>query len=389
MNNGQFADPDSNPYGYEQQNTPPNAQPYPYGYANQEATPNSNPNLYGNAQDSNGSTASNAGSPSYTLAPPPPDLPDYRTLDQSQFQRTRNTELARRKQGPRMGLFLLVLLLLIAIGVGSLFFLSRQHSPSQAHNTPSNTVSSNTQSNTNASTNQNGQTTLTVTTHPIIVIENDKGSIRVHAGAASNKVILQATNSANSDTAIPYTETSDLTTVIIYLSPSNGPDIDVTVPVTSDLKLYTNQSNIMVSGVKGQMDLAANAGTITVTYSTITTASIIDDNSGAITATQDILNGHVTLINNSGAITFIGSVSSTGNYQFTGNGGPMDVTLSRNGSFHIDATANNSTVNSNFPGAPVQNGEVHADIGRSPRATVTVSNNGGTVALHAGQSSGQ
>ena len=84
-----------------------------------------------------------------------------------------------------------------------------------------------------------------------------------------------------------------------------------------------------------------------------------------------------------GAITFTGSVGATGNYQFTGNGGPVDVTLPRNGPFHIDATANNSTVNANFPGASVQNGEVHADIGRSPHAVVTVSNNGGTVSLHA------
>jgi hypothetical protein len=373
MNDGQFADSDPNPN--------PNA--YPNGYAKQEGYPNPDPYQYGNAQNSGGSTASNAGLPSYTIAPPPPDLPDYRTLEQSQFQRIQND---RRNGHSRLGLslLLLVLLLLIAIGAGSFFFLSRQHSTVQTHNTPSNTTSSNPQSNSNTTTNQNGQTTLTVTTHPIIVIENDKGSIRVHAGAASNKVILQATNSTNSSAAIPYTETSDLSTIIIYLSPSNGPDVDVTVPVTSDLKLYTNESNITVSGVKGQMDLNANSGTITVTYSTITTASVLNDNSGAINATQDILNGNVTLINNSGAITFTGSVGATGNYRFTGNGGPVNVTLPRNGSFRIDATANNSTVNANFPGAPVQNGEVHANIGRSPHATVTVSNNGGTVSLHAG-----
>lgn len=371
MNDGQF-DSDPNPYGYG------------YGQQDASSTPNLDSYLYGNgnAQNSGDSTASNAGSPSYTLAPPPPDLPDYRTLEQSQFQRVQNN---RRNRHPFLGLslLLLALLLLIAIGAGSLFYLSRQHSPAQTHNPSSNTTSSNPQSNSNATTNQNGQKTLTVTTHPVIVIENDKGSIRVHAGAASNKVILQATNSTGSNAAIPYTETGDQSTIIIYLSPSNGPDIDVTVPVTSDLKLYTNESNIIVSGVKGQMDLNANSGTITVTYSTVATASVLNDNSGAITATQTVLNGNVTLINNSGAITFTGSVGATGNYQFTGNGGPVDVTLPRNGPFHIDATANNSTVNANFPGASVQNGEVHADIGRSPHAVVTVSNNGGTVSLHA------
>ncbi len=394
MNDRQFADPDPDPYangygnfgqqddspysnpfasGYGQQNAKPEPSPTPnpYGYAAQEA----NPYSYNNGQSSSDAIASNGGIPSFTLAPPPPHLPEYPTLAQQNFQ-------AKRK-GPRLGIFLVILLLLIGVGIGSMFFLSRSRSTTQSRSTTTNPVTNN--SNPSAS----GQTTLTVTTHPTIVIENDTGSIRVHAGTGSDKVILQSspngtTTSSSTLSHVPYVETSDHSTIVITLSSSNSSDLDVTVPVTSDLKLYTNETNIFVNGVKGQMNLVSNTGTITVSYSTINTASIIDNNTGAITAVRDTLNGNVTLLNNSGTITFSGSVNPSGNYHFTGNGGLMDITLPHDGTFHVDATANNSTVTSNFPGVSVQNGAIHANIGRSPSTKVTIYNNNGAVALHAG-----
>jgi hypothetical protein len=320
--------------------------------------------------------ASNAGSPPYTLAPPPPHLPDYPTLEQQHYRPNR--------QGSRLGILLVILLLLIGVGIGSLLFLSHSGSTTQTRSTNPTSTTKPTTNNSNPSTS--GQITLTVLTHPTIVIENDTGSIRVHAGAASDKVILQPSNSGSTtgSTAIPYTETSDHSTIVISLSSSSSSNLDVTVPVTSDLKLYTNENNIFVNGVKGQMNLDANTGTITVSYSTINTASIIYDNSGAITAVRDTLNGNVTLLNNSGTITFSGSINPSGTYQFSGNGGLMDITLAHDGAFHVDATANNSTISSNFPGVVVQNGEIHANVGRSPRAKVIINNNNGAVALHAG-----
>ena len=377
MSNDPFADPNPDPYfpnygSYGEQNATPD--PYSYGQQSASSTADSNPYPYNDSTpNSFDPMASNASSPAYTLPPPPPHLPDYPTMA-APYQETRS-------RGPRLGILLLIILLLIGIGIGSLFFLIRSRGT-----TASTTVSNPTTSATsNASTNSSGQTILTVTSHPLIVIDNEKGFIRVHAGATSNKVILQSAN--GSTTAIPYTETTDLTTIIIYLSPSNAPDVDVTVPMTSDLKLYTNDSSITVSGVKGQMNLVSNSGIITVTYSTIDTASILDNNTGAISATNTILQGNVTLLNNTGTITFNGSVNPNGTYQFKGNGGLLDITLPRNGAFRIDATTNGSTVTSNFPGATVQNGEIHTNVGKLPRASITIYNNNGAVSLHVGQNS--
>ena len=380
MSNDQFADPNPDPYfsgygSYGEQNASPD--PYSYGQQNASSTGDSNPYPYNDSvPNSFEPMASNASSPAYTLAPPPPHLPDYPTIAQNYQE--------KRPKRPRLGILLLVILLLIGIGIGSLFFLIRSRgTTSSTASTASSNPTTSTASNTG--TNSGGQTVLTVTTHPLIVIDNEKGLIHVHAGAASNKVILQSAN--GNTTTIPYTETTDLRSIIIYLSPPNAPDLNVTVPVTSDLKLYTNDSSITVSGVKGQMNLISNSGTITVTYSTIDTASIINNNSGAITVTNTTLIGNVTLLNNSGTITFNGNVNPNGTYQFKGNGGLVDVTLPRNGAFHIDASANNSSVTSSFPGAAVQNGEIHANLGKLPRASITLYNNNGAVSLHAGQNS--
>lgn len=400
MNDRQFAEPDPNPYAngygsYGQQDGNPYPNPFTYGYGQQDAKPEPSPtpNPYGydeqevnqyqyyNGQSSSEPMASNASSPSYTLAPPPPHLPDYPTLEQQHFQ--------PRRRGPRLGILLIMLLLLIGGGIGSLLFLSHSRSATQSRSTSTtNPITS------NPNPSATGQTILTVTTHPTIVIENDTGSIRVHAGTGSDKVILQSSKSGSTTgsttiLSIPYTETSDQSTIVISLSASNanGYNLDVTVPATSDLKLYTNESNIFVNGVKGQMNLDTNSGAITVSYSTINTASIIDNNSGAITAVRDTLIGAVTLLNNSGTITFSGAINPSGNYQFTGNGGLLDITLPHDATFHVDATANNSTVTSNFPNVRVQNGEIHANIGISPRAKVTIYNNNGAVAIHAGNGS--
>lgn len=328
-------------------------------------------NFYGYEQNAGISGVSNEEPAPFTTAvpPPPPPLPNY-AYPQKQYRRGRSClwiSLA------------LVVLLLAGIGVGGFFLLRTIRGVAQ------------TQSNANGAAVQiqaNGQTTLSVISHPTVIIENDAGFIHVKAGgAASSAVTLQLgqpSNSSSSDSgAIPYTETSAHSTIILTLSPPNGSDLTVTVPAVTDLKLYTNDGDITVDGVSGQMNLLSNTGSVTVTNSTIDTASVLNDNTGAITATQDALQGHVTLSNNSGDITFRGSIDAAGTYAFLDNGGTVDVSLPHNASFHVDATANNSSISSNFPSVQVQNREIHASVGKAPRATVTLYNNGGSISFHA------
>jgi len=245
-----------------------------------------------------------------------------------------------------------------------------------------------------------GPTTIAVSAHPTLVIDShanngstfthDATSIHIQAANTGNKIILQAMNpygiSLPLSIPVPYDRSSDGSTIIIDVDSLQSSRVDITVPAALDLKLYTNSKNIEVDGVSGQVVLSSNSGTITVTHSTLSGSSLLVNNSGAINATQDNLSGPVTFNNNGGSITFNGSIDSNGTYQFQSNSGTIDVTLPRNTSFHLDATANsanNASITSDFPGLPVKKAAIHADVGSPPRALVTLYNNGGSIKLHA------
>jgi len=245
-----------------------------------------------------------------------------------------------------------------------------------------------------------GPTTISVSAHPTLVIDSqanngstftrDTTSIHIHAANTGNKIVLQAMNPygipLSLSVPIPYDRSSDGSTVIIDVDSLQSSRIDVTVPAATNLKSDTNSKNIEVDGVTGQMVLTSNSGSITVTNSTLSASSLLANNSGAINATQDTLSGPVTFNNNEGPITFNGSIDSSGIYQFQSNSGPIDVTLPRNASFHLDATvnsANNASITTDFPGLSVKNAAIHANVGSHPRAQVTFYSNGGSIKLHA------
>ena len=245
-----------------------------------------------------------------------------------------------------------------------------------------------------------GPTTISVSAHPTLVIDSqanngstftpDTTSIHIHAANTGNKIILQALNPygipLSLSVPIPYDRSSDGSTVIIDVDPLQSSRIDVTVPPVINLKSDTTSKNIEVDGVTGQMVLTSNSGSITITNSMLSASSLLGNNSGAINATQDILSGPVTFNNNEGPITFNGSIDSSCKCQFQSNNGPIDVTLPRHASLHVDATvnsANNASIISNFPGLPVKNAAIHANLGSPPRAQVTLYSNGGSIKLHA------
>jgi hypothetical protein len=336
--------------------------------------PYQNQYWYGNEQSSGEPAVSNEDPDTFIkpLPPPPPPLPNYKYPEQQQYRRGRSS----------LWIFLVLLVVLLAGGgVGGFFLLRNLHGNSQGQQTQRNSNS------TPAQVQAQGQVTLPVTSHPTVIIENDAGFIHVKAGSTSSQVTLQLGqvsngNNGSASGTLPYIETDDHSTIVLTLSPPGGSDLTVTVPATTDLKLYTNDKAITVDGVSGQMNLLSNSGSVTVTNSTINTASSLNDNSGVINATHDALQGNVTLSNNSGDITFSGSIDPAGLYTFQDNGGTVNVSLPRNASFHVDATDNISTVSSDFPSVRVQNGEIHASVGKAPHATVTLKNNTGKISLH-------
>jgi len=224
--------------------------------------------------------------------------------------------------------------------------------------------------------------TFSVGALPTIVINDDVGTIHVHTGSTNSSVVVQVTevsrglgnNPDNGQVRYNQDNANNTVTVNANSGPgffgSNNIDIEVTVPTDSNLQIKTDTGEVDVTGVTGQMSLSSDTGTIN--------------------ATQDSLTGQSILKTNTGSVTFDGTIDPKGSYQFVTNTGSVDVTLPANSSFHVDASTDTGSINSDFPGVNVQQGNftgasAHGDVGNAPGATVTLKADTGSISLHQGQ----
>jgi DUF4097 and DUF4098 domain-containing protein YvlB len=215
---------------------------------------------------------------------------------------------------------------------------------------------------------------------PMVVINNDIGSIHVQSGGAGSDVTIQATKHAGfsgniNDVQVHYSQNTTTNTITVNVDRTtnatffNSPSVDfqVTVPKSASLELKTNTGGLDVTGVSGRMSVRSNTGSVEVRDGTLSSGSLLNTNTGSI--------------------TFNGLIGETGSYQFTTNTGSINVTLPAGSSFHLDASTDTGSVTSNFPGVNVQHPNftgavVHSDVGSSPQATVTMSTNTGSINLH-------
>lgn len=233
---------------------------------------------------------------------------------------------------------------------------------------------------TNAGTVTETPRQFVVSTNPTLVINNDTGSMHVRAGSSANDVTIQATRHAglwgNVNTiTVNYTQDREGNSITVNVDRTSGSnffasasvDFDVTVPSTATLQLKTNTGSIDVTGVSGQM--------------------VLTSNTGSITANNGMASGNTQLITNTGSITFNGSIATSGTYQFQTNTGSVDVTLPAESTFHVNASTDTGSINTNFAGVIVQHRQVvgadaSGDVGSSPQATVTLRTNTGSVNLY-------
>jgi len=224
--------------------------------------------------------------------------------------------------------------------------------------------------------------TFSVGALPTVVINDDVGTIHVHTGGTNSSVVVQVTEvsgglGSNPDNGqVSYNQDSANNTVTVNASSgrgffgSNSVDIEVTVPTDSNLQIKTDTGEVDVTGVTGQMSLSSNTG--------------------SIDAVQDSLTGQSFLKTDTGSVTFEGTIDPKGSYRFETNTGEGDVTLPSNSSFHVDATTDTGSINSDFPSVNVQHSDftgasAHGDVGNVPGATVTLKTDTGSISLHQGR----
>ncbi len=224
--------------------------------------------------------------------------------------------------------------------------------------------------------------TFTTSTYPLLVLNNDTGSIHVRAAPNGNVISIQATKHGSpwanlNDLQVSYAQNATTNTVTVNVDRATvnsfftalSVDFDVTVPSAAALQLKTNTGSIDVSGVSGQMTLSSNTGSLQVSAGTV--------------------KGNTSLITNTGSVTFNGAITESGTYTFTTDTGSVNVTLPAESIFHVDATTTTGSINTNFAGIVVQHpqmtgAEAHGDVGASPQATITLSTSTGSINLYQG-----
>jgi putative adhesin len=221
-----------------------------------------------------------------------------------------------------------------------------------------------------------------VGTNPTVVLNNDTGSIHVRAGTSSSDVTIQATRHTGwwgnaSDVNVTYNQDTANNTVSVNVERpgtvssfgSSSVDFDLTVPSTAVLQLQTHTGSIEVSGVSGQL--------------------VLTSNTGSVQASGGTLSGNSQLQTNTGSVTFTGAISQTGSYQFQTNTGSVNVTIPGTSVFHVDASTDTGSINTNFPAVVAihhqfTGAEAHSDVGGTPRATITLKTNTGSINLYQG-----
>ncbi len=214
---------------------------------------------------------------------------------------------------------------------------------------------------------------------PTLIIKNDEGFIHVQSGTG-NAVSVTTTKVGDSfgaspdDFKVDYSQNGNTITVqvnnnaihLFDFSAGSQADINVTVPVNSDLNLENNSGDISVTGIHGKLTLTSN--------------------SGSVQATGVSLQSGSQLGTDSGNVSMQGSIGTDGHYTFQSNSGNVDVTLPQSPGFQVDMETNSGSITNDFSSVTTQQPgnnkqTVRGDVGNSPQATVSLQSDSGSLHL--------
>ncbi|HEU5200402.1 MAG TPA: DUF4097 family beta strand repeat-containing protein [Ktedonobacterales bacterium] len=208
--------------------------------------------------------------------------------------------------------------------------------------------------------------TITVGAHPKVVIDRIDGAVHVTAGQDGTVRIQPTDNTDHGD--ILFQKNGNVVTFDLDAQ-LDEVDVNLIVPSLTDLDLSASDGDMTVDGVSGQLSLTTDDGSITATHVTFKGTSKMD---GSL-----------------GDLTFNGALDPASHDEFDNSRGDIGLTFPANGSFHVDASALDGEIVSDFPQIVVSSslgGDAHGDVGKAPRAQVTVSATRGNIHIYKGPS---
>jgi hypothetical protein len=261
-----------------------------------------------------------------------------------------------------------------------------------------------------------GQMALSASNYPITIIGSTlDGSSSLNAnggGLTLNSVTFSgAANLVSGNSSVTLTNVNFHGPATLNASGTVALAQD-TFADTATLDIHDSTLSVNSTTFAGAANLTTeSSGEITTTNTTFKSTALLNAANGAISLTSTTFTGAVTvtgadsfttiqttfqggaIVKTSGAMNISAAFGAQGSYQFITSNGDIDLTLSSDMSFHLDASANNGSISSDFPTLRVTTDpntnatQAHGDVGPSGKAaklqfTLTVDN--GAVRIHRG-----
>jgi hypothetical protein len=212
---------------------------------------------------------------------------------------------------------------------------------------------------------------------PTLNVVNLTGSITVVTGDTPPGVVMVQPEQSNGffggngpvpNSAMQTAQSGDGSTLNVNVNANSSDAVDVTIYVPQDitLNLQTQDGDISVSNVTGQMTLKSNDGDIELD--------------------GDTLQQHSSIQTDSGDINFSGAIDSQGTYQLISNSGDITVGLDGGTSYHLHAISQSGDFNGNGAASSFSSGDgngvnIQENVGSNPQASLTLQTQSGDIDL--------
>lgn len=227
--------------------------------------------------------------------------------------------------------------------------------------------------------------TISVSGVPNLIIHSNAGSVHVNPGSGS-QITLHATKRVRAFThaqaqseldaiSVTTTQSGDTVTIEVDNNGTFGPhffddrrvDLTLTAPTNTNLTVVENAGSLDATGLTGKLSTQVNAGSVTLDNIAMADGSSLRVNAGSLSVNGTLQAGASVSVN----------VSA----------GSADLTLPRDTSAHVDAsaTAGNVSVNG-WNVAESHNGAndtVSGDLNPNPTGTITIRVSAGSASLNA------
>lgn len=233
---------------------------------------------------------------------------------------------------------------------------------------------------------------------PRIVVENFNGKIEVNAGP-TNQVSVQVVRRASGRTQIEAETELEKVNVTLqqknstirvtaeradqFTAGNSSATIQVIVPVGSRLDLHTDNDDVIVNGVNGDLRLATANGNLKISGGHGQLTLHAANGEIQVEANEAVVNADSA----NGNVIFKGTLADTEQFFGTDNGS-IEITLPAGTDFRLSAETHNGQVLSDFPiiesSTSATGKTLKGTVGENPTLSITAKSSNGSIAIYRG-----